>query len=405
MAEVLRLGFAGLGEAATRVLPEIALLPQIKIAGAADMRQSALDAFENEFHGRAFKSVEGLCESAEVDAIYVATPHEFHAPHTILAAKNKKHVIVEKPMALSIADCEEMNNTAEKYGVKLLCGHTHSFDPAIRKMREIIVSGQLGEVCMINSWNYNDFMVRPYTNRDLDSSHGVVLNQGPHQVDIVRLLAGGKVRSVRARTGKWDKLRAEGAYVCFLEFENGTPATLVYNGYGFFDTSELFWWIGEGGYQRHPNTNAHARQNYKAVQGPDFEKNLEKFKETLRYGARNEDGSPPSHGWPGLDDEAQPRNHQKFFGLTLVTCEKGDIRQSPDGIYIHGDEKTEMPIGEAIVGRQAEMLELYEAVIHGRPVFHDGRWGEATLEVCLAILQSASERREIQMSHQVAAWE
>ena len=275
-------------------------------------------------------------------------PMSFTRPHTILAAKNKKHVIVEKPMALSIADCEEMNNTAEKYGVKLLCSHTHSFDPAIRKMREIIVSGQLGEVCMINSWNYNDFMVAAVYKPRSRLSDGVVLNQGPHQVDIVRLLAGGKVRSVRARTGKWDKLRAEGAYVCFLEFENGTPATLVYNGYGFFDTSELFWWIGEGGYQRHPNTNAHARQNYKAVQGPDFEKNLEKFKETLRHGGRNEDGSPPSHGWPGLDDEAQPRNHQKFFGLTLVTCEKGDIRQSPDGIYHSAMKRPKCPLARPL---------------------------------------------------------
>jgi phthalate 4,5-cis-dihydrodiol dehydrogenase len=406
MTEILRLGFAGLGEAATRVLPEIAQLPNIKITGAADMRKSALEKFRQEFGGRGFDSIEGLCESADVDAIYVATPHEFHAPHTILAAKNGKHVIVEKPMALSIRDCEEMNDTAEKYRVKLLCGHTHSFDPAIRKMREIIVSGQLGAVCMINSWNYNDFMVRPYTNRDLDSSHGVVLNQGPHQVDIVRLLGGGRVKSVRARTGKWDKLRAEGAYVCFLEFENGTPATLVYNGYGFFDTSELFWWIGEGGYQRHPDTNTHARKNYKAVQGPNFEQNLEKFKETLRYGARGvEEGGAPSHGWPGLDDESQARNHQKFFGLTLVSCEQGDMRQSPDGVFIHGDEMTEVPIDKAIVGRQAEVLELYEAVMHGRPVFHDGRWGEATLEVCLAILQSAAERKEIHMSHQVAAWE
>jgi phthalate 4,5-cis-dihydrodiol dehydrogenase len=406
MPEILRLGFAGLGEAATRVLPEITQLPMIKIAAAADMRKNALETFRQEFEARGYESVQALCESPDVDAIYVATPHELHAEHTILAAKNGKHVIVEKPMALSIRDCEEMNDAAEKHRVKLLCGHTHSFDPAIRKMREILVSGQLGKPCMINSWNYNDFMVRPYTNRDLDSSHGVVLNQGPHQVDIVRLLGGGKVKSVRARTGKWDPLRAEGAYICYLEFEDGTPATLVYNGYGFFDTAELFWWIGEGGYQRHPNTNTHARKNYKAVQGPNFEAKLETFKEQLRYGARKTDeGGAPSHGWPGLDDESQERKHQKFFGLTLVSCEYGDMRQSADGIYVYGDEKIEIPIGKALVGRQAEVLELYEAVMHGRPVFHDGRWGEATLEVCLAILQSTAERREIQMLHQVAAWE
>jgi phthalate 4,5-cis-dihydrodiol dehydrogenase len=261
-------------------------------------------------------------------------------------------------------------------------------------------------VCMINTWNFNDFMVRPYTNRDLEASRGVVLNQGPHQIDIVRLLGGGMVRSVRAMTGKWDVSRPEGAHVCYLEFENGVPAAVTYSGYGFFDTAELFEWIGEGGYLRHPQTNAHARRSFKNIAGPGREAKLEELKENLRYGARSVKEGPVAHGWPGLDEEQQERKHQKFFGLTVVSCEKGDMRQSADGILIYDDDgRREVSIGKAVVGRQAEVAELYDAVTKGRPIFHDGRWGEATLEVCLAILQSAAERREITMSHQVPAWE
>jgi hypothetical protein len=52
-------------------------------------------------------------------------------------------------------------------------------------------------------------------------------------------------------------------------------------------------------------------------------------------------------------------------------------------------------------GRQAEIKELYEAVFENRPLFHDGRWGEATLEVCLGILESARNGRELTLSHQV----
>ena len=99
----------------------------------------------------------------------------------------------------------------------------------------------------------------------------------------------------------------------------------------------------------------------------------------------------------------EPR--QPFFGLTIVTCEKGDIRQSPDGLYLYtaeGRREIAIPLGAS--GREAEMRELYEAVVNDRPVFHDGRWGEATLELCLGILQSTKERREILMTHQVPAW-
>jgi len=400
------MGFAGLGEAATRVLPEIVQLPYVKVTAAADTRATARDKFLAEFRGEVYETLEEMVRSPNVDAVYIATPHEMHARHTIIAAEHRKHVIVEKPMALSIDECERMNEAAEKNGIKLLCGHTHSFDPPIRKMREIIKSGELGKVRMIHTWNYNDFMVRPYTDKDLEASHGVVLNQGPHQVDIVRLLGGGMVRSVRAMSGKWDPTRPEGAHTCYLEFEDGLPATVVYSGYGFFDTAELFWWVGEGGYQRHSETNVHARRSIEKISGPDREKKLEEFKEQMRYGARGIKEGAVSHGWPGLDEEQQDRKRQKFFGLTIVSCEKGDMRQSPDGIIIYGDEgKSEVPIGRAMVGRQAEVHELYEAVVNGRPVFHDGRWGEATLEVCLEILKSAAERKEIFMSHQAPAWE
>ncbi len=112
--KVLRLGFAGLGEAASRVLPEIAALPYIKLTAAADLRRNALETFRQDFQGEAYESIEQLCQSPNVDAVYVATPHELHAQHTLIALKNQKHVIVEKPMALTLEECEEMNSAADQ---------------------------------------------------------------------------------------------------------------------------------------------------------------------------------------------------------------------------------------------------------------------------------------------------
>src|SRR4030095_12582458 len=98
MMETLQLGFAGLGMAAGRLIPEISRLPYIKITAAADLRANALKRFREEFTAKVFDSVEEMCESPNVDAVYVATPHEFHACHTITALRKRKHVIVEKPM-------------------------------------------------------------------------------------------------------------------------------------------------------------------------------------------------------------------------------------------------------------------------------------------------------------------
>jgi len=387
----LRMGMAGLGVASTQILPAVARLPHLQITAVADLRRDALAKFHQEYDAEVFTSVEEMCQSPNVDFIYIATPNQLHAHHAITAARHKKHVIVEKPMAITIEECEAMNDAAEKNSVKLLCGHTHSFDPPIRKVREIVKSGELGKLCMIHTWNYNEFMYRPRMKHELATSHGVVLNQGPHHVDIVRLIGGGMVRSVRAMTGIWDKARGhEGSYTCYLEFADGTPATLVYSGYGFFDTAELFSWVGEGGQHRDPKTNLNVRARLRSVRTPEEE---ELLKEGMRFGGQRE--GEYSHVWSG-------ERKQPFFGFTVVSCEHGDIRQTPDGLFIYGEtEKREISLPAGSRGREAEVEELYQAVVNNRPVFHNGRWGEATLEVCLAMLESAEKREEIFLLYQV----
>jgi phthalate 4,5-cis-dihydrodiol dehydrogenase len=118
MAYVLRLAFAGLSMDATKVLAQIAGLPYVKLAAAADSkRASALERFQADFDARVYGSIEELCKNPNVDAIYIATPPEMHTEHMLVAAKHRKHVIVEKPMALSIDDAEKMNEAADKYGI------------------------------------------------------------------------------------------------------------------------------------------------------------------------------------------------------------------------------------------------------------------------------------------------
>ena len=398
MDQILRMGMAGIGVSSTHILPSMSKLPYIKITAAADIRKNALENFRMEFNAKTFDSVEAMCKSSDVDFIYVATPNEFHADHVITAARYRKHIIVEKPMAQSLKESEAMNAAAERYGVKLLCGHTKAFEPSIRKIREIVSSGELGRLCMIHTWNYNECMYRPRMKHELATTRGVVLNQGPHQVDVIRLIGGGMVRSVRAMTGIWDASRPhEGSYVCYLEFDDGVPATLVYSGYGFFDTAELFWWVGEGGGPRDPDSNLRTRKNIKNIGDPEKE---ELLKEQMRYGGAK---AGEWLGGEGRRNSSGKRDkHHPFFGLTLVTCEKGDIRQSRDGLLIYGeDEKREITVPLGRSGRESEVEELYQAVVNNRPVYHDGRWGQATLEVCLVILESAKERREISLSHQM----
>src|SRR5260370_25864308 len=127
----LRIGLVGVGVGASQLLPALTSSPHIKLSAAADVRPAALEQFAREFGAQTFSSVEYLCERGDVEAVWVATPNHLHAEHVIAAAERGKHVIVSKPMAITLDEAAAMNAAAERNGVKLLAGHTTSMAPPI----------------------------------------------------------------------------------------------------------------------------------------------------------------------------------------------------------------------------------------------------------------------------------
>jgi phthalate 4,5-cis-dihydrodiol dehydrogenase len=370
------------------MLPTLRQDPRVMLVAGADPRPEARHRFGSDFAGTAYDSVAALCTDSAVDVVYVATPHQYHAEHVRLAAAHGKHVLVEKPIALTIADAEAMIAATRAAGVHLIVGHSHSFDAPILRTRALVEDGAYGAVRMITAINFTDFVYRPRRPEELDSGQGggALFNQAPHQVDIVRLLGGGRVARVRAMTGAWDTGRpTEGAYAALLIFENGAFASLAYNGFGHFDSDEFVGWIGELGQKKRPYASP-ARQRF-----------AEQADETAAKAARNYGGAE----WKPPPQENPLHQH---FGTILVSCERGDLRPLPTGvmIYSNGTERLE-PLPPPRVPRSEVIDELYAAVVEGRPALHDGAWAMATLEVCLAILHSARNDCEVALKHQVSA--
>jgi phthalate 4,5-cis-dihydrodiol dehydrogenase len=192
----------------------------------------------------------------------------------------------------------------------------------------------------------------------------------------VRLLAGARVQRVRAMTGAWDAARpTEGAYAALLGFDNGSFANLVYSGYAHFDSDEFAGWVGEMGAQKDPASYGAARR---ALRGDEM-----RLKDERNFGG------------PAFKAPASQVAHQ-HFGEVIVSCERADLRPLASGVMIYGDHEQRLDaLAPPRVPRAEVIDELYAAVIGGRPPLHGGEWAMATLQVCLALLRSAAEQREI----------
>ena len=324
--------------------------------------------------------------------VYVATPHQLHAQHVELAATHGKHVLVEKPLSISLEEGIRMVEACRKAGVWLVVGHSHSFNTPVLSARRLIGDGRYGQVRMIEAFQYTDFLYRPRRPEELDTRRGggVVFSQAAHQVEVVRLLGGGLVESVRARLGRWDPARpTEGAYSALLGFQGGAFASLSYNGYGYFDSDRWMDGVGEMGTPKAAGAHQKTRARLGAATDEAFEVALK--------AERNFGGLDFQPGLPA------PPTAFQHFGPVIVSCDGADLRLTPSGVEVtdaQGTKVLESPLPRA--PRSEVIDELWHASRQGQPPLHDGQWALATLEVCLAMLASDASGRDESLHHQVA---
>lgn len=380
----VRLGVIGLGRAFVLMLPAFRNDPRVRLVAACAPRAASRERFSDEFGGRGYATVEELCADPQVEAVYVATPHQMHRDHTIIAAGYGKHVMVDKPLAISLADGEEMVEACRKAGVHLIVGPSHSFDPCVTLARQLIASGEFGAVRMVQAFNYTDFLYRPRRPEELrtEDGGGVIFSQGAHQIDCVRLLVGKKVTDVIAHTGNWDPSRStEGAYSALLSFEGGCFASLTYSGYGHFDSDEWMGWTGELGDRKEPDSGAARR----ALRGMSEDDEIA-YKASRTYGGQT---------------ERKPAVNHEHFGPMIVSCERGDLRLMPDGVQVYGEAGSKFIAAPPLRYPRREIIDaLAGALRHDEPPTQDGNWGLANLEICHAMLQSALTRQPVALRHQ-----
>ena len=187
-------------------------------------------------------------KNPEIDAVIVVTPTQFHHDIVIAAAKAKKHVFCEKPMASTEEECDEMIEACRENGVKLQLGFMRRFDKNFRRGKEIIDSGAIGRVAMIKSNTYGPSEPKEWM-YNVRKSYGPIGEVNSHDLDTVRWYAGSEVKRIHAvgqnfRSPERAEEYPEYYDTCsvLLEFENGIIGTVTgaqYVKYGYDSRTEI----------------------------------------------------------------------------------------------------------------------------------------------------------------------
>ncbi len=197
-----------------------------RLVGITDINAKAVAAFAEKYNTKAFSTIEALLESDEVEVVCICTPSGLHAPLAIKAANAGKHVIVEKPMAITLNEAEDVVRACKVNGIKLAVISQLRFTDAVCKLKDTVESGMMGRLIS------GDIYMKYYRSQEYYDNGGwrgtwkmdgggALLNQGIHGVDLLQYIMG-PVRSVFAYTRTLSrKIEVEDTAAALLEFENG----------------------------------------------------------------------------------------------------------------------------------------------------------------------------------------
>ena len=228
-----RVALVGCGKVAGIHAAALASLPEAEFVAACDISADRASAFAAKYGVKPFTDLGTLLRDARPDAVIIGTPHPLHAEAAVQAAEAGVHVLVEKPLAANLADCDAMLAAARKSGVTLGCISQRRFYEPVQRMKRAIDAGKIGKpalgVFIQYSWRDAAYYASdPWRGKWDTEGGGVLVNQSPHQLDILLWLMG----PASEVSGCWANLNhptveVDDTAVATIRFANGGLGSIV----------------------------------------------------------------------------------------------------------------------------------------------------------------------------------
>jgi UDP-N-acetyl-2-amino-2-deoxyglucuronate dehydrogenase len=204
------------------------------LSAVCDIDKTKAKAFAEKYGAAWFESLEEMLSATPaIDVVSVCTPNGLHAMHSIQALKAGKHVLCEKPMALTVKDCTDMIHAAERANKRLFIVKQNRFNPPVMAVKELIDNGKLGKIYSVQLncfWNRNAEYYKNSWKGTKDLDGGTLYTQFSHFIDLLYWFLGD-VESLMAYTGNFDHqglIEFEDTGVVVLKFLNGAIGTINY---------------------------------------------------------------------------------------------------------------------------------------------------------------------------------
>ena len=219
MTRVAVIGVGSMGRNHVRVYAEI---PDVELVGVADANATQAEAIGKRFGVAAYTDYAQMLEEQKPEAVTIAVPTAQHAEvaHAVIA--RGAHVLIEKPIAFSVAQGQQIIAAAHEAGVKLMVGHVERFNPAVVALKAHLAQGELGRVFQIDARRQG-----PFPTRIVDV--GVVIDLAVHDLDVMRYVSGAEIRRVYAETERRVHSTREDVLTGLVRLSDGAIGTLTIN--------------------------------------------------------------------------------------------------------------------------------------------------------------------------------
>ena len=230
----LRVGVIGLNGIGGRHAEAVAKMDGVDLVAVADLREELRNSFAQKFRARAFSDYRQMVEKEKLDAVVIATPHNWHAPMSLVCLEAGLHVFVEKPIAMAVSEADRLIETAQAKGRVLAVGHNYRTFPGNRALKQLIDNGDLGAIHRV-LWQWLEVRAETYYRRDMwrctwaQAGGGVLMNQVSHDIDLLCWLFGEPV-SVSAMIENWGHgAEIEDAAIACVKFASGALCNLQFS--------------------------------------------------------------------------------------------------------------------------------------------------------------------------------